>query len=94
MVEAHHDGFAIIICALTAACVMALLCPVKDEESEGELGDYQGENPPEHAPADSGAEAPAGRGETAAPGGESCYQDNHDVNYTIIRGTAASSLRV
>jgi len=26
------DGFSIIICALTAACVMALLCPVKDEE--------------------------------------------------------------
>ena len=32
------DGFAIIICALTAACVMALLCPVKDEE-EGADGE-------------------------------------------------------
>ena len=29
------DGFAIIICALTAACIMALLAPVAEEEEEG-----------------------------------------------------------
>ena len=29
------DGFAIIICALTAACIMALLAPVAEKEEEG-----------------------------------------------------------
>ena len=33
------DGFAIIICALTAACIMALLAPVAEDVEEGEKND-------------------------------------------------------
>ena len=29
------DGFAIIICALTAACIMAILAPAQEEENDG-----------------------------------------------------------